>query len=196
MEQNNGLRQAKSLIRRRILSQRLELNSDEAQTLSQIIQERLLGLKVYADAETIMCYMPCRQEVNTELLIRHALEAGKRVCLPVVISAPKQLLACQINHPHQELEPDAYGILSPCYPGAKVVNSNEIQLIIVPGIAFDERGYRLGYGGGYYDRFLSQPHQATTAGLAYSFQLVDKLPVATHDIKLDLVITERGILYG
>ena len=199
MEQNVGLppdvQQAKSLIRRQILSKRLALSLSQVQEFSSAIQERLLGLKAYAEANIIMCYMPCRREVDTEAFIRHALESGKRVCLPVVVRDKKHMLACQVDYPLDKLSPDTYGILSPCYSSAGEVNPGDIQLILVPGIAFDERGYRLGYGGGYYDRFLSRSHAAVTVGLAYEFQLLDELPVASHDVKLDLIVTQQRVIY-
>jgi len=199
MEQNVSLppdvRQAKFLIRQRILFQRLALSLSQVREFSSAIQERLLGLKAYVEANTIMCYMPYRQEVNTEAFIQHALESGKRVCLPAVVRDKKHMLACRIDHPLDNLQPDTYGILSPCHSEAGEVKPGDIQLILVPGVAFDERGYRLGYGGGYYDRFLSQSHAAVTIGLAYEFQLLDELPVASHDVKLDLIVTQQRVIY-
>ncbi len=199
MEQNVSLpldiQHAKSLVRQRILSQRLALSLSQVQEFSSAIHERLFGLKVYAEANTIMCYMPYRQEVNTEAFVEHALKSGKRVCLPVVVRDKRHMLACRIDHPLDNLRPDTYGILSPCHSKDGEVKPGDIQLILVPGIAFDERGYRLGYGGGYYDRFLSQTHAAVTVGLAYEFQLLDELPVASHDLKLNLIVTQQRVIY-
>lgn len=157
---------------------------------SKKICERLLLLPQYKESKTLMCYVSFRSEAETRGIIKAALIAGKSVCVPVVENG--QMYACYISD-LDELTPGAYGILEPKEKRKAV--PEDIDLCLVPGAAFDRCGGRIGYGGGYYDRFL----QATTAAriaLCFDGQVYDVIPSEAHDMKMDLLVTEKEVIYA
>jgi 5-formyltetrahydrofolate cyclo-ligase len=136
-----------------------------------------------------MAYAPVRNEVETGGLIEKALSAGKRVALPVTETSRKVIYPRIITRYPEDLVPGPFGIAEPC-PFCPVAAAEEVDLIIVPGVAFDARGFRLGYGEGYYDRFFPLT-SGVSIGIAYSFQLVDTVFPEEHDWPVDFVITEE-----
>lgn len=145
----------------------------------------------YKKAETIFCYVSFRSEIDTVAIIRDAIERNKKVCVPKIIPEENVMKPFLIRDPDKELERGHYGILEP-RGSCPEVNPEEIELVIVPGLAFTREGYRIGYGGGYYDRFLNNA-RCVTCSLLYDFQIYDRLPVKDFDIPVDYLITESGI---
>ena len=146
----------------------------------------------YAAARAIHCYLPMRSEVDTRPLIADALARRTRVAVPIVVPKAAELAHGWIESLAAEaLTPGAFGTfnprdLRPAMPG-------DWELAIVPLLAFDRRGYRLGYGKGYYDRLLADA-PFTTIGVGFAAQEVDALPAEPHDIALDWIITEREVI--
>ncbi len=140
-----------------------------------------------------MVYVDFRAEVETGTLLEEVLERGKRLVLPKV--QPRGLLAClRVTDTKDDLVAGRHGILEPRSDGTIAVCPREIDLVVVPGVAFTRYGYRLGYGGGYYDRFLAQEAPGAVAiGLAFEVQMAECLPVESHDRPVDMVITESGV---
>lgn len=146
----------------------------------------LLSLPTWQQAHTVALTLSLELEVNTRPLIDAALEAGKSVLVPKVT---KQGLTFHEIKTFSDLEPGVMGILEP----TTAVTGQGIDVCIVPGRVFDRSGHRIGWGGGYYDRFLETYHGATIA-LAYSVQVLDKIPIEPHDIPVELIVTEREMI--
>ena len=157
---------------------------------SAIIGQKLFNEEVFQKARVVMFYVSLKDEVDTIPMIDEALETGKRVCVPVILKEGKKLIAGEIKNRLEDLEKQHFGIYQPHENRVKEVPLDDIDLVVVPGIAFDKRNMRLGRGHGYYDRFLCcLPNKAKTIGLAFDFQLVDNLPHQPHDIPVWKTIT-------
>jgi 5-formyltetrahydrofolate cyclo-ligase len=123
-------------------------------------------------------------------MIEDMLTLGKRVVIPVARPKTKRLWLSEVRHLDRDLAPGTFGIPEPVRTARRPVPARAVDLVFVPGLAFDRRGHRLGYGHGYFDRFLAKLPDATpTVGLAFRFQLLDRLPVSTHDRAVSRVLT-------
>ena len=161
---------------------------------SEIIINKLRSLQVYLDAKLILVYVSFRSEVETHSFINQALRDGKRIAVPLTISDGKLLLPCEIFS-LDDLAPRTLGILEPDKNNTNEVNRKDIDLAVVPGLAFDLHGNRLGFGAGYYDRFLpSLRKDAITIGVCFDEQLVEQLPVEVFDVPLDGVLTNLELI--
>lgn len=190
---------ASSALRKTVLLARDGLSLHYRQDFSGDIVQKVLQLAELTAATTIFIYVDFRSEVQTHLLIAELLRQGKKVVVPVTLVKTKTLLPVQIRDLAQDLVPGYCQIPEPrpTLRDRQLVAAHEIETIIVPGAVFDERGGRLGYGGGYYDRFLArEAPQARRIGLAFELQVVDNLTLQKHDQILDLVITEKRIIQG
>lgn len=160
---------------------------DERERRSAAICRRILAMPFYAAARAIHSYLPMRSEADVRPLIADALARGKGVVVPVV--APG---AAELSHAWLEslgaLEPGTFGTFNP--RDARPAAPGDWDLTIVPLLAFDRRGYRLGYGKGYYDRLLAA-RSTPAVGAAFAAQELDALPVEPHDVALDWIVTER-----
>lgn len=173
------------------IKEKLKNHSDLEKTKkSGIIRNRLFNEEVFKEARVVMFYVSLKDEVDTLSMIDEAIEIGKRVCVPVIFKEEKRLIAGEIKDRTADLEKQHFGIYQPKTGHVKEVPLEDIDLIIVPGIAFDKNNFRLGRGHGYYDRFLcSLPDKTKTVGLAFDFQVVDHLPCDSHDIPVWKTIT-------
>ena len=179
-------------LRKKIIEQRLSLLQKEVEQKSDTIMSTLFSTDYYKKAKVVMFYVDMRNEVMTKKAIIKALSEGKRVVVPRVKKG-YGLLAMEIKS-LDELKPGTFGVLEP--PEMEEVILEEIDLVVVPGVVFDKKGYRIGYGGGYYDRFLPKLRKdAKKIAVAFEMQMVDFIPAESHDIKMDAIITEKR-LYG
>ncbi len=161
---------------------------------SLIISDKFLSLDFIDNAKNIMLYLDFNNEVKTGYLINKLLSFKKSISSPVTIINDKKLIPYEINS-QDDFKIGAYGIKEPNTSYCTKVNVSDIDIVIVPAVAYDKNCYRLGYGGGYYDRFLSSLKEDTIfIGLAFDFQICDIIPKEEHDIQLDYVITESQIL--
>jgi 5-formyltetrahydrofolate cyclo-ligase len=186
---------AKNEIRRRILGKRNALSASEVLKRSLVIQHRVMDLSQYKSAKIIGAYFPIGSEVRTEYLIESALNSQKVVLLPKVASnniTLSRVFKADIRD--NKLVEGRFRILEP--PRSSWYNAQKnIDLLIVPGIAFDKYGNRIGYGRGYYDRFIKQKDFRLSIGLAFQFQVLDDaLPRCDFDQKLHAIATERNVL--
>jgi len=182
-------------IRRDTLRQRNGLPAVLRQEKSAAIRERVLATPCLIEARTIFTYINFRSEVETAPLVTHWLATGKTICVPLTVVEDSQLLAYQIFDPTNDLSPGYCQIPEPDPASATPINPADIEVILLPGSAFDLYGGRLGYGGGFYDRFIaSQAPQALRVGLAFELQVTGRLPLLAHDQTLDLLITEDRTL--
>lgn len=170
-------------------ARRRNLTAAEISEKSMKIQEFLFGFEKYQNAETVMLYLSAFKEPSTAEIVKAALKSKKRVIVPVSNTENETLTLSYING-FEELEKGAYGILEP-----KIIRpaaAADIDFILVPGIAFDYRGNRLGFGKGYYDKLLYNCGAEKTA-LCYAFQLIEEIPSDAHDVPMNTIITEEGI---
>jgi 5-formyltetrahydrofolate cyclo-ligase len=182
----------KRTLRQQMLAQRRALSSGQWQANSLLAQQRLLGLDEYLRSECIALYAPLQHEVDTALLGERAFGEGKRVLYPLVCG--HEMVFKQVEGSH-ELVPGSFGILEPRTVGSDH-SADEADLIVVPGVVFDRSGHRIGFGKGYYDRFLRMPDlKACLVGFCHDFQVTDDLIRADqHDIRMDIIVTESRII--
>lgn len=159
-----------------------------------LIKTNLQSLPEFVEARVILFFASFRSEVSTLLLIEDALQGGKRIILPRVDSRLKELRLYEVNST-SELRPGFMGIPEPDASDKPEIDINDVDLVVMPGAAFDRAGNRLGYGGGYYDKLLSKMRiEVPLVALAYEEQIVDSLPSEPHDIKVDIIVTDRRVI--
>ncbi len=179
----------KDKLRKISLEKRDNLNTDEKKQFDKGIFKLVTESDLFKNAQVIFAFVSFKSEVDTFNIINHALTLGKTVCVPKVISKEEGLKVYKIES-LQNLITSNYGILEPT-EGAKEIMPQNIDLVLTPGLAFDLNGGRLGYGAGYYDRFLRNPYfKGIKIGICYSTQIVDKVPTNEDDIFMDIIITE------
>jgi 5-formyltetrahydrofolate cyclo-ligase len=154
-----------------------------------MIQQKLLARNEYHQAGLLALYSPIRNEVRTAEIFSAARSDGKRVCFPRVKDCTLEFVEVDSL---EMLKPGAFGVAEP--EGSLLRSISEVDLMIVPGVGFDRHGYRLGYGQGYYDRVFSSGRPKVTAGLAYEFQVVEKIPKENHDVSLDLLVMDTEVI--
>lgn len=184
----------KKELRRMVLSKRSSLTEEMHQIKSRSIVERIIGLPEFSRARTVMTYLDFKGEVETKGLVWEILNTGKRAVVP--LCHQNNLIPCLIDDPDQDIHPGTWGVPEPREDRIHPLPPGEIDLIIVPGVAFDTQGNRLGYGKGYYDRFL--PHlrdEILKAGICFDCQIVDSIQADEYDYKMSMVITESGVIY-
>jgi len=179
----------KEKIRRRILKLRDALSTKEREEKSRQIKGELFALFDFKAAKTIFFYAAKGNEVETKGMIEESLSSGKKVGLPIVKG--KEIFFSQIFN-YGKLLPSTFGILEP--EEEHPISLDRVDLIIVPGIVFDRQGNRIGFGRGFYDRFLKKVPRVFKIGLAFEIQIVEKIPQASNDIPVDKIITERRII--
>ncbi len=189
-------RVCKERLRKRVLAVRMGLDRGRAKVSGQAILDRVLGLEAYRRAKLVHTYVSSKEnEVDTRALIGTCLAQGKRVAVPVVMPGTKTLAHALIDGLDQ-LVVGPWGLAQPD-PAAAVWLPAEarIDLVVVPGLAFDRRGHRIGWGGGYYDRFLAQV-QTVKIGLCYDELVLDCIPGEPHDVPVNIVVAETAIYQG
>lgn len=182
---------SKNEVRLQMKSRLAVLTPKEHHDLNQRLYSKFLKLKAVKEINYIMAYYSVRNEVETVSIINYLLDIGKTVALPVC--TPERDLKAAIINNLSELQPASFGLMEPG-PEAVLLDYDELKLVIIPGVAFDEKGNRLGHGAGYYDRFLSKTPNAFKLGLAYDFQVVQALPAERHDIKINGILTPSRYL--
>lgn len=187
------MKNLKSSLRKTLLARRDSLPVEMRSAYSQRITATLIALPEFANAEIIHSYLSFRSEVETELIRSLAFAAGKRVAVPMT-SAGNPLLLHTFIDATQEFTTGEWNILTPKNPVIEQsLTLSPQDIILVPLAGFDRRKHRLGYGKGYYDRFLAT-QAAITIGLAFSCQETDLIPTEPHDQALTMIITEREII--
>ncbi|MFA6636804.1 MAG: 5-formyltetrahydrofolate cyclo-ligase [Candidatus Omnitrophota bacterium] len=190
--QTDLFRQEKEKIRKQMIRRLGEQPLDERKRRSKNIEQQLFFSEEFKDASTILAYVSLPQEVDTGEFIQEALKQGKRVGVPYILSGSNKMTPSEIKK-NDRLERGPLGIEQPGDLQVKAIPMEEIDLVIVPALAYDRNNMRLGRGKGFYDTFLSDDaaQGLKTIGVAFSFQVVDLLPRAPHDRYVDRVITEQ-----
>lgn len=182
---------AKKDIRREVLALRNELPQAQRNEKSRRIQERLMTHPAFLTAGSVLCYVTYKSEVETEWLIRESLSMGKRVCCPLVTEAEMEFYEIDSM---AELREGFHGILEPPAHRERLYVPDSGDLVIMPGAAFDRVCHRIGYGGGYYDRYLQRAGELTTAALAFAVQVRRSIPWEAHDICPQTIVTENEVI--
>ncbi|MHB1419512.1 MAG: 5-formyltetrahydrofolate cyclo-ligase [Bacillota bacterium] len=182
----------KRKIRQQIIRLRMEMSLEEVKTKSQAIMDRLLGEEIYRKARMMMVYVDFRHEVETGGIIQNALEGGKTVAVPVCEPRETRLVPSKVMDYPGDLAPGTWGILEPKPDKLHPVEPVELDLVLVPGVAFDVKGNRLGYGGGYYDRFLTRLRpEAMAVALAFEEQILLEVYPEAYDQRVHAIITDQ-----
>jgi 5-formyltetrahydrofolate cyclo-ligase len=189
MKTDNNL-SSKQKLRVSMLSQLSKLKEVDRASKSFSIQEKLFATLEFKKAKIILFYASLRNEVETDRMIKEAQAQGKVIGLPVVFEKERDLVPFLVKDFPKNLTLGPYDIRQPKEEFSNPVSLADIDLVIVPGVAFDERGNRLGRGKGYYDRFLKTlPEDTPSIGLAFDFQIVDDLPHSSVDLSVKKIIT-------
>lgn len=185
----------KKIIRREILAKRAGLGKDGNISLSKKIITSLKNSDFYKNSKTIMTFISFGSEIDTHEFIKSSLSDGKRITVPVTFHESREMKPSQVLD-FEELEPGYFNILTPKDEFIRYIDPMEIDLVIVPGAVFDKDGYRIGYGGGFYDRFLSSKinKDAIKIGIAFDLQVIDNVPREEFDVPVDFILTEKGFI--
>lgn len=175
----------KATLRREMRKKRQAMTAEEIEAASDELARQLFAHPLYLAAKTIYVYLSAHQEVRTERIIARARQEGKRVAVPKVCGDELEFFCLGED---TALLPGSYGILEPVNGQSA---NDPIALVLLPGLAFDRAGHRLGYGGGYYDRFLAREPKHPTVALCYAFQLLDRIPTDPHDIAADAILVSE-----
>ncbi|HMM21202.1 MAG TPA: 5-formyltetrahydrofolate cyclo-ligase [Selenomonadales bacterium] len=188
-----NVREEKKQLRQRMLTRRRGLPASAVLAGSAQIAAHLRDWPIYRRAGTVMLYLAMADEPQTEAMIEDARTAGKTVCVPMLRAEYGMMDAARIDGP-DDLITGKLGLRMPDPAKAQLVSPGAIDLVVVPGVAFDAAGRRLGMGAGYYDRFLPQAERACRLGLAWSFQVAGAVPQGLYDVTMHYLLTEDGII--
>ena len=196
----------KEIIRQRIRQMRDALSSAWIGQASEKIQSRAKNLNEWKKANNVCCYLSVPGEVQTQLLIQAGWTAGKRICVPAFRKASGhydlawlregEKFVSGYGHVPEPIEPDWLEAQRRVIRDAEIdAESCAVDLVIIPGVAFDSSGARIGRGKGHYDRLLRMDifNSAFKLGLSFEFQLMDEMPVEAHDVRMDAVVTEENV---
>lgn len=180
-------------IRKRIMALRNAMPAEAIAAKSGEIVRRLKELPEIRESSTLMVFLNFRSEVVTDGLIEWGWDTGKRIVVPLCRPENREMTPCRIDS-FADLETGHYGIREPRADRLRFVPPEEIDTVLVPAVAFDRRGYRVGYGGGYYDRFLPKAPQAARIGAVFACQIVPEVPIDLYDAQAQRIVTEEGII--
>ncbi len=186
-------KEEKKVLRNKILEIRDSLNNNEKELMDNKIFNELINTDLYKRSINIFIYISFSNEINTRNIIEKAFKDKKNVFIPKVYKDEKSMKAIKLNS-IDELKKNSMGILEPI-DDSNYIEKENIDLIVVPGVVFDKECNRIGYGGGYYDRYLKDiKSKENKIALAYDLQIVDKIESEVHDIKVDYIITNTRAL--
>lgn len=178
----------KQQLRTTLLHQLKTQKEEERRRRSRVIHRKVYRLAAFRTAQVVCCYVSLPYEVETWQLIERMLETGKRVVVPRVTHRGLQL--SEVSNLRCDVAPGAFGVWEPTMASLRPVDPKDVELMLVPGVAFDRRGHRLGHGQGYFDRLLARlPKTTPTIGVCFEFQLLDDLPTHPHDRPVQKILS-------
>ena len=177
-------------LRKRLKAERARLSAEQAALSSEQVSRHILACDAYRKAHCIMGYLAFGKELSVDAVLQAALAEGKTVVVPLLTSAT-EMTPVVLQNMH-DFELDRYGIRSVRQPAVQIA-PQAIDLVLVPGVAFDREGGRLGMGAGYYDRFLPQAKRAVLMGVTYDCLLQSELPKDEYDVCMQLLASESGV---
>lgn len=183
----------KQALRQRIIAAREKLGAGERLRLSRDILDTIRAMPAYHQAECVLAYLDFGTELQTGYWVAQALRDGKRVLLPRVNRASKHLDLYPVVDLEQDVAPGTWGIREPLPERCNKEEAlGRIDFVLLPGVAFDREGGRLGYGGGFYDKLLARlPHRPPLVAGAFALQVVDDIPLEPTDRRVDWLVTEH-----
>ncbi len=185
----------KKTLRGQCLARRESLSGKEAREKSGAIRELLFSMPEFRNAKHILFYVSFRREVDTHQMIAAAILLGKKVSVPLSDPVLRTIVPSLIHNFRKDLTPNIFKILEPTPETFRPVPVKALDLVIAPGVGFDKKGGRIGYGKGFYDRFLKNvPKHVPVIGLAFECQVVDELPREAHDCDMHKLITEKEVV--
>lgn len=184
----------KKKVRNNMLHIRETMDKVECDSNSKKIMEMLTRLKIIKESKTIMLYLSFNNEVDTYGLLEWCLKNEKRVVVPYCIEEERKMIPCNIKNVDEDLERSRFGFMQPKVNYIDEVHKDEIDVVIVPGVVFDINGNRIGFGGGYYDRFLQNLSDTKSIAICHDFQLVERVPRDDFDIPMNKIVTEKKIV--
>ncbi len=189
------MKQKKRELRKKIIHERDRLTEAEIAEKSARIAENLYNLPAYKNANAVMFFISFGSEVDTRPMVEETITRGKLALAPKAVPETKELIPSVIKDFEQDLVPGAYNIPEPGEETLRPLEPQKIDLLIVPGVGFDLEGGRLGYGGGYYDRFFERLKPGVPlVALAFEMQILPGIPLDQWDRRVDIIITETRII--
>lgn len=183
----------KDIIRKKLLEIRNNIPYSEVLEKSYLIEKNIFNTKEFKKSKNILFYVSYNNEVNTHNMIKKTLILDKNIIVPISNVENKSLILSKLEK-WDDLKKSTYNILEPKINEYKEVSLDIIDLIIVPGVAFDISGNRIGHGLGYYDKLLKKSNKSALIGLAFEFQIINNIITEKHDIPVDKIITELRII--
>ncbi|MEG0356195.1 MAG: 5-formyltetrahydrofolate cyclo-ligase [Christensenellaceae bacterium] len=177
-------------VREKLLNMRRGLTSKYMEDESTKVFERLMSIEAFKTAKNVMVYSNFDNEIKTAVITGWLMYQGIHTFLPTVNQ--KTMYAANIKSAVLELS--KFGVPQPAFKNAETIHPSEIDVIIVPGVAFDKNKHRVGFGCGYYDTFLKEAVHAKKIALAYDFQIVEKIDAEEHDVQMDMIVTPDEII--
>ena len=186
----------KHALRKHIYALRDSLTPEEISAKSRVLAGQLEKLPFYREAGMIMFFLNFRSEVETGEMVEKNLARGGRVIIPKMVPEKRELIPSELLDCENDLVSGFFGVPEPHPEALRPVDPRQIDLLIVPGVAFDLQGNRLGYGGGYYDRFFERLRPGVPlVALTFELQLVEEVPVESWDRPMDWLVTERRAIH-
>ena len=183
----------KNIVRKEVLHTRNNMSNELRKLKDKLIYDLFINSDLYKKAKDIFIYVSFGSEVSTHEIINKAISDKKNIYVPKTNINKKEIIAVKINN-FAELNVDNYGILEPISVDKEKIAS-DFDTIVMPGVAFDKEGNRIGYGGGYYDKYLEKNiFKAKKIALAYEEQILEKIETDYHDIKVDFIINTEKII--
>lgn len=180
---------SKTEIRKALKKQRDAISNDDRLAASNAVNEKLFNMTCWKEAKSVFTFVSYNNEIDTYSIMKQALAEKKRLFVPKVDG--QDMFFFEITDIEKDLKPGAYGIMEPNTLGQDISRAG---LMIVPGLAFDNNKNRLGYGGGFYDRYLSFPNIHVTVAIGFDFQIIDEVPCEATDIKMDYIVTPNNTI--
>lgn len=193
-ESSTDIYQRKTQLRQRIIAKRDALDESTRQQSSARIVQRVVALREWQQARCVLAYASFGSELNTSALLENVLVSKKKLVLPRVDRAAKKLRLYLVTDLSTDLKPGVFGIREPDAARCSEASLNEIDFVLTPGVAFTPRGERLGYGAGYYDKLIASfAHAPALVAAAFSFQVIDALPMTSTDKQVHKIVTEDAV---
>lgn len=187
------MQDTKARLREEVLARRDAMDAGARTALSRAILREITSLPAYQEARTVLAYAAIGSELQTEAFLRHTLDRGKSLLLPRVNRRERMLDVYEVRDPARDLEEGTWGIREPRPERCSLADPLDADFVLVPGVAFDARGGRLGHGAGFYDELLSADwaRRAWLVAGAFEVQMVEEVPMEGHDVPVNVVITEK-----
>lgn len=187
----------KKVIRERLLERRSGMSGPDVDSMSRCIVKAVQGLKQWGQAREVLLYWPIRNEVDIRPLLHESWDSGKKLFMPCCRRDEPGIMDFGVVRAEQDLLSGSFGIKEPCRSRCEFPDAVSPDIIVVPGVGFDRNGYRIGFGGGYYDRFLARPQKDNflAVGVCYSFQLVEGFPIEPWDKAVELICTDKEMIW-